>query len=327
MLYLREELGKELTGKLLMVFGLQSSSPLELTWECPGAPSTGSIEASPCSNDQDNDRFKYNVMVGGQQPKHPFYGNFCCQNCHRKFERRELSLLEEAETDLDGDGMERLELLRGRELKRKAFGRVDRDKRIEKKGLAAVREAELSWSRSSQSRKTEMYEKYPEAYARASAANREAEQKRIEAGGKKKKPGHSRKLVANKMYPPYFMNMLTQATRIWARELGEKYVYWNDLVKLFGLLLIREHKERRLDGVVVDRDGLPKYLDLAYRAAAEEVLDQCETRKQNWEYRDHIPKMIGAKKQQKAVLYPIVVIALYKEIWPEPTPMQQGAPE
>jgi hypothetical protein len=66
MLYLREKLGKVKTGKLLMAHDIQNFSPLEPTWKCPGAPLVGSMKASPCSNDQDNERCKYATMVGGK---------------------------------------------------------------------------------------------------------------------------------------------------------------------------------------------------------------------------------------------------------------------
>jgi hypothetical protein len=331
MLYLREKLGEKLTGNLLMVFGLQRSSPLELTWKCPGIPSIGRMKASPCSNDKDNDRSSHNVMVGGLNVDNPFYGNFCCQTCHRKFGRREIHMLEAAEArdpNPNGERMERIKYLKEQERIHLERGRLDRDKQIEKKGIDAVREAELPWSRSAQSRKTAKHEKDPEAHSRASMANREAEQKRIQAGGKKKKPGVFRKLMANKLYPPFFMNMLTQATRIWAREFGEPCVYWNDLVALFDILLIREQGELAKVNFQVNFQGpLPKYLHVAYRTAVQGVLNQLVTKKGHWEYPDYKLGMGSTKKRQKKVLFADVVGLLDKKLGPAPTPMQQGAPE
>ena len=310
LLYLRERLGEAKTGKLLVAHGFQASSPLEPTWKCPGAPRVAEIQAHACTNHQDDDR--YAVMVGGDQPEHLLRGWFCCQRCHRKMERRELALLQQAETEneLPKGGMKRLQLLQGRKDVHRENENLDRVSRIESEGLAAVQKDELDRNRAFQSRITAMHEADPAAHSNDLQRHLELEQNRLKAGGKKKKRGVYRKIIANKMYPPFFVNMLTQATRIWARKYAQQCVYWNHLVELFDHLLVREQDE--LGGISFAADNKPKYLDKAYRMAAGRVLVQCETVKANWKYPKYDPKCTTSEKTKD--LIPEVVRLLYEEM-------------
>jgi hypothetical protein len=106
------------------------------------------------------------------------------------------------------------------------------------------------------------------------------------------------------------MDRLTLATRIWAREYGQKIVNSNDLIDLFDLLLI--HEQTALGGVDFTLGGKPKYLHYSYLTAVEPVLEQCEHVKKKWEYRDYDPKMIKTSEQTKDLLL-IVFDLLYKE--------------
>jgi hypothetical protein len=299
-LYLREELGEVKFGKLLEAHGLQASSPLELKWQCTGAPPVGKIEASPCTNTNHEDDL-YATMVGGNQPNHPLYGIFCCNTCHRKMERRELHLLQEA-ASLNVKETERLHILQERQLAHREHSNAARAIKVENEGLHAVQTEELTRNRARNAQKTEQHEKDPAARAEASKRNREAEQNRLDMGRPKKAPGVTRKLKAKKLYRPFFMDMLTQATRIWAREYGQPFVFWNHLVALFDHLLIDSGK--KLGGVEFASNGKPKYLDHAYRVAVGKVLDQHST--VHWKVRDYV-KNSATNDQKVEVLIPKVL--------------------
>jgi hypothetical protein len=305
MLFLREKLGKVKTGKLLMAHGIQNSSPLEPTWTCPGAPSVGStMKASPCSNGQDNERCKYVTMVGGKRPSQ----HFCCQTCHKMFERRELQLLpQQAQAGIP------MSVEAKQERARRENDTLSRGKRVETQGLPAVRKMELVMNRTVQSRTTEIYENDPAARTQASKKNREMEQKRLQAGGKPKESGigKNRKLETKKTsYPPSFMDKLTLATRIWAREYGQEYVFWNDLIDLYDLLLIREQAALGVEFSIEDK---PKYLHYSYLTAVEPVLEQCKEAKKKWKVRYYVKEAITRNEQTKD-LFDIVVRLLDEEL-------------
>jgi hypothetical protein len=314
-LYLRYILGEDNFNKLLQAHGMQGFSPLEPTWKCPGAPSVGSMEASPCPDDQDNERCRMATMVGARQPSHLFYGHFCCQSCYKKFQGREMKLLldraETADTILDSVDEERLECLMKKESTRRGHVKVARGKRIEREGLTAVRKVELAQGRTAHSRKTENHENDPVACAQASKHNREKEQKRLDLGGKPKVSGtgKNRKIKTKKVtYPLSFMNKLTLATQIWAREYGRKFVVWNDLIELFDLLLIREQTALGVDFTI---DGKPKYLHYSYITAVAPVLEKCEHAQKKWKVLDYVEGAITTNERTEDLL-PRVVQLLYE---------------
>ena len=82
--------------------------------------------------------------------------------------------------------------------------------------------------------------------------------------------------------------MLTQAARIWAIEYSDERVWWNHLVPLFDLLLVREKDNLNLYVPCVP-SGEPRYSDEAYSRAAGEVPPvQCEKpRTSKWHFPDH----------------------------------------
>jgi len=116
--------------------------------------------------------------------------------------------------------------------------------------------------------------------------------------------------MANKMYPAFFMDMLTQATRIWARKYAQQFVYWNHLLDLFDHLLVCE--QDKLDRISFAPNNKPKYLDKAYRMAAGRVLVKCETVKANWKYPEYDRKSTTSEKTKD--LIPEVVRLLYEEM-------------
>eukprot|EP00977_Amphora_coffeiformis_P015039 scaffold4311_cov177-Amphora_coffeaeformis.AAC.3 len=87
--YIYKTLGRDDFRKVLQAFGLLSRSPIDLNWECPGAPAVGHIAVDPCSC-TDNDI--HTTMCRGKIGKgHGYYGTWCCQKCHRKYDPRELA--------------------------------------------------------------------------------------------------------------------------------------------------------------------------------------------------------------------------------------------
>jgi len=79
MLYLRYFLGEEKFNKLLIAHGLlgkglQSTSPVEPSWTCPGPPACGNVEAKPCQTKAGEN---YAMMVGSRSPHHCFWGGSC----------------------------------------------------------------------------------------------------------------------------------------------------------------------------------------------------------------------------------------------------------
>jgi hypothetical protein len=207
--------------------------------------------------------------------------------------------------------MERVKHLNEKERNRKEHIRLDRGKRVEKVGLLAVRKAELTGSRARASRRTNLYENDPAARAQASKNSLNSEQNRLQKGGKPKESGtgKSRKLKSKKeSYPKYFMDRLTLAARIWAREYGQESVYWNDILELFDLMLI---EEQTVLGVTFN-NGKPKYLHFAYCAAVSPVLVKCKNLQKKWEYLQFDGQAtIQPTSEQKKVLFRAVFKLVY----------------
>ena len=90
-LYLREELGEELMGKLFQAHGLPACTPFSLNWRCEGTPACPGIEAEPCVLSHEEE--PQACMVGNNQPHHVLRGMFCCWRCHGKLERIEVAIL------------------------------------------------------------------------------------------------------------------------------------------------------------------------------------------------------------------------------------------
>jgi hypothetical protein len=254
-------------------------------------------------------------MVGGRNANNPFYGTFCCQICRRKFGRREIHILEEAEAldpDPNGKRMESVKHLNEQERTRKEHLRLDRGKRIERDGLPAVRKLELTYGRARDSRRTEILKNDPAARAQASKYSRKLEQNRLQKGGKPEESGTGkhRKLMGKKeRYPNFFMDKLTLAARYWAREYGQPSVYWNDILELFDLMLI---EEQTVLGVTFN-NGKPKYLHFAYCAAVSPVLVKCENLQKKWEYLqfEDGQATITPTSEQKNALFPAVFKLVY----------------
>ncbi len=104
------------------------------------------------------------------------------------------------------------------------------------------------------------------------------------------------------------MDKLTLATRIWAREDGQKYVYWNHLLSLFDRFLI--HEQTALGGLIFASNGKPKYLDYSYRDAVGQVLVQCEHAPKEWQYLEYDDEKKITARQTKD-LFPIVFNLVY----------------
>ena len=237
------------------------------------------------------------------------------------FGRRELALgrallsqqAQTANAILNSVDKERLECLDEKERVRREHVKADRGKRVETQGLPAVRKVELARGRTVHSRKTEKYENDPAARALASKHNREMEEKRVEEGGDPKElgAGKNRKIkTKKKVYPPFFMDRLTLATRIWAREYGQEFVVWNDRIQVFGLSLIRE--QTALGGDDLTKDDKPKYLHFSYITAVEPVLEQCKEAKKKWRVRGYVQKAT-TRNEQTQDLFTRVVQLVYEE--------------
>ena len=260
---------------------------MELDYKCPRVVSAGGILAVACTNTQEDPHY---ALVGGKQPHHVLHGNFCCQKCHRKFERPELALLQQmrqqGKTPLSEPQLMRLQELEQRVVAKRASTNLAREKLVAEIGIDGVRKHELCKSRAHQSKNTERRANDPDYLEDTKQRSRAKEANRLEGGGDKKKHGLHRKIKGD--YPLPFMRMLTQAARIWAIEYGQEKVWWNHLVPLFDLLLVREKDKLNLY-VPFLPGGQPKYSDDAYRLAAKEVpLVQCEKpQTSHWYFPDY----------------------------------------
>lgn len=90
LLYLRVELGYEKFNVLVGAFGLQTPTPLELDWVCPGLPASPTISVEPCTAVAEGIHLDV-YMVGRMWTSHPFYGHFLCNRCRVNLHRRELA--------------------------------------------------------------------------------------------------------------------------------------------------------------------------------------------------------------------------------------------
>jgi hypothetical protein len=105
------------------------------------------------------------------------------------------------------------------------------------------------------------------------------------ANGKTKKHGTTRFFRSMRVYPVEIMKLLKGAIEIYAKLQGQKYVYWNDVVKLFDLVLLEEYardeEEGLLKGMEFTEEGKPRYESNQYLKAVETILEQ-STQPKRW---------------------------------------------
>lgn len=147
-------------------------------------------------------------MVGGDQPEHVFWGNFCCRVCHRKYERLERAMLQsmvdEQSDKLTPARLARLAELDSRVKDHAAYVKNKRQEDIATLGREAVREAQRQKHINSASRNSEMFQQNQVAYQEYLDKAKAVEEKRLVEGGDKKKPSHNRKFhgkKADRKYP------------------------------------------------------------------------------------------------------------------------------
>ena len=235
MLDLRYWWGEQKTNMVLIVHGLlgnglQKTSPLERSWECPSAPAVGNKNGSTC-NCEPGSRSSRVVMVGRFLREHPLYGLFMCQQCYRKVETRERKALQQKKesADLTTTQEQRLALLHKRARNKSAQNSVNvtnliTNTTIENKNVR-IR------NRNYQSRRPKRIHKSNNHSSTTSNEPKKNPPKR--AKDTKKTKSQMIDSIQNKM---------THAARIWIRLYGQEWLYWNDIIFLFDLVLIREAK-------------------------------------------------------------------------------------
>jgi len=135
MLFIRVELGENKFNQLLIAHdlldrGRQASSPLELTFACPGVPECPGYKQLPCAcGDRDEVTPQIMMVGGGPLPFHPRFGLWLCQLCYRKIRVRELAMLKELETtgQITSEQQARLRVLQERLQHKQMFNRARRE--------------------------------------------------------------------------------------------------------------------------------------------------------------------------------------------------------
>lgn len=310
-LLLRHFLGKDLFGNKLKSFGMNPFSPLEPDFTCPGVPAAPGIAAQPCMHycDDDDDEEQeeeelYISMVGAEQPDHVYFGNFCCQKCHRKYERLELVTLKEMKKKgtINPTQEERLHKLEGSDQNKRDCTNALRKRKVEEEGLEAVQVHE----RTKYQKHAEKIKNDPVAAEKKLAKRRESYRKRKAEG--KIKPSNSKQLgLSNKnvRYPAFFQQKMVDGGRVFLALKGSQFVSIADVNKLFNALLKREKdyikakkgtpeaksrlgSPKIMTDVPVDKDGDPKYYKVAYAAAITEIpLKKSNISKLSYEWLDY----------------------------------------
>lgn len=103
---------------------------------------------------------------------------------------------------------------------------------------------ELTKFRAFQARQGESFAEDEDARENLNKRKRNEYQDQL-ARGIKKSSGINRKTVRKELNPKYFMEMLTEAARLWGRHRGEQYVYWNVIIELFDEPLKRGTRTSR----------------------------------------------------------------------------------
>jgi hypothetical protein len=279
MLYLREKLGKDLTGKLLVAFNVRPDNPLEPDWACPGVPAGITKPAQPCEQDPNAEVTLYNSRLGQNQPHHVLREacHYLCQNCHRRSESREKEILEkkDSEGSISVPESERLRVLTERYANNLARTNEIREERIASQGLAAVQVHDRTKNRGYQRRQNKRRRDNPQANADHVEKYKAKEQKRLANGGPPKASSEHRGIVGETLYPPYFMTMLANATQYLIQLWGGPEVYWNHMVTLFDKLLEREkNKEEMKPYIKYTKGGRIKYIPYAYHVAVNPYLEK-----------------------------------------------------
>ena len=192
--YLFFALGEDKFNVLLKRIGLLTRhdvSPMSLSWTCQGVPATPNIPAQPCSKTSESHLV---TMVGAREgpENHPLYGDWCCQACHGKIERRERDLLQTFKSSggITQGQQERLEILNSRTRTNQRNGH------IEAQGFKQVRSKEIGRER--------MKSNQEPRCKRKAEYNRERDAKRTDT----KKSGEKKTLSIRQPYPVEFMNKI-----------------------------------------------------------------------------------------------------------------------
>ena len=226
-------------------------------------------------------------MVGSTDSSkdHPWYGLFCCRKCHRKVDKRELTILQTRHDEMinnknndDDDNntlsskqIQRLRILQERKTNHPLETKRSRDKDIAKRGAATVlqeeREYELERNRK---RSAEVLNADQATLEQKRKKSRAQEENRLASGGKKKVGGTNRRNKnKTKRYDRYFFKMLQELFEILMEQCGDTKLYWNYVVELFDLVLVREKDNIRNVTVtfVDDNKGgqVIEYLDEEYK--------------------------------------------------------------
>ena len=273
LLYLRHKLGQALTGKLLKAHGLHGPTPLEPSFRCIGVPRGPTIAAQPCKQCRDSAQATlYHCRVGQKQPHHILHNDnlYVCLPCHRNVERFELDTLKDMETKgtLIEEERNRLVVLRARVAKKRQQVNEVRKIAVAANGIAAVQVQERVKNRDHQSFQTKDFQQHPEKRDGQATRKKNENNARIANGGKRKANGENRIIKTEALYPPFFMDMLKDATVHFIQLYGQDSVYWNDIVALFTELLDREREHPEMVKLVrYTPKGSTKYRRFAFHAA------------------------------------------------------------
>lgn len=287
LLYLRERLGPVKTNKLLIGHGLllggqQPSSPLEPDWFCTGIPACAGLEASPCTVVVGEGELPpYAVMAGTNDSEHPLYGLYACARCHRKLPRYELAHLRQLASDETNE-------MRVEQQERKE----DLDKRVvahRKRDQVARQNNPEGGKKKRRKHQAHQHQQFSADHvAHRAYLDKKKEQAK---GCKPKATGTHRESRSKKLYPPFFMDILTNGLGLYAQESGQEFLYWNDIVAFCDVLLTKESNNIDAAGhkpKVRFEDGQPyMYLAHAYKVAADPVLQQDTNQRKMWRVLDY----------------------------------------
>ena len=252
-----EGVDPETTNSLLEARGPKANDgipPQVLNWRCPGPPAAAGIEAQPCTS-QPGTKSAQPVYV---HRRGPFQGMCFCHDCHRKLERRECAILR----DMSNNGLlEADEELQERllELERRVIQHQLRDEVARENVDVQANRLKNRWQRADN-----------EVDDEAARENRRKRQRtkddKQRAKGKKKARGKTRYFRRSEVYPAPFQALLTRAATLYCKTKGTKSFHWNEIVKLFDHVLMKEDKVGGLleNQGIVYMDGLPRYIKDGY---------------------------------------------------------------
>ena len=326
MLYIRVQLGADKFNQLLIAHGLlyqgrQASSPLELSFACPGVPACPGFEQEPCAwRDRDDVTPQVIMVGGGARQCHPCFGLFVCRHCcYKKIARREQQFLEELESTgaISNVQQNRLVDLRARVVPARMANAASarRQSHRQQKLIADGNEKAI---KKREERKVYLSERYHGLAAE---------------GVKVTSTGSDRKMKGKKLYPEPFMKLLGRATGVWIEVYGRSVVMWPDLVALFGELLVRESPKYPNEKTFIFLpDGQPRYYHHAYTEAVKPYLDPpTEERGKTWSVKNSDKSLVPYGRKEEITVVELrqrALQILYSDPAPkEPTPHQDEQQE